>query len=161
MKNFLFKGPVHGRACVFPNNFSQFQTNTFVFWDIIATTIIITGTRGTVVRWGSMPQAGRSWVRFPLRSMNFSNLRNPSSHNMALGSTQPLTEMSTRNLAGVQGGRRIRSSSSPPSMSWLTRKYWSLKISKPYGSPRPVTGIALHFCNLHHAQRSGHWPFFS
>jgi hypothetical protein len=31
------------------------------------------------------------------------NLPNPSSHNMAMGSTQPLTEMSTRNLPGDKG----------------------------------------------------------
>jgi hypothetical protein len=30
----------------------------------------------------------------------FFNLRNPSSRTMALGSTQPLIEMSTRNLLG-------------------------------------------------------------
>jgi hypothetical protein len=30
-------------------------------------------------------------VRFPKRSLNFFNLPNPSSHTMALGSTQPLT----------------------------------------------------------------------
>jgi hypothetical protein len=30
----------------------------------------------------------------------FFNLPNPSSHTMVLGSTQPLTEMSTRNLPG-------------------------------------------------------------
>jgi hypothetical protein len=32
--------------------------------------------------------------------VDFSNLPNPSSHTIALGSTQPLTEMSTRNLPG-------------------------------------------------------------
>jgi hypothetical protein len=47
-----------------------------------------------------MLQAGRSRVRFPMRSMNFSNLRNPSSRTMVLGSTQPLKEMSTRNVLG-------------------------------------------------------------
>jgi hypothetical protein len=50
-----------------------------------------------------MLQAGRSRFRFPKRSLNFFNLLNPSSRNMALGSTQPLTEMSTRN---VPGGKR-------------------------------------------------------
>jgi hypothetical protein len=35
--------------------------------------------------------------------IGFSNLRNPSSRTMALGSTQPLTEMSTRNLPGSKG----------------------------------------------------------
>jgi hypothetical protein len=34
------------------------------------------------------------------------NLPNPSSSTMALGSTQPLTEMSTRNLPGEDKGRR-------------------------------------------------------
>jgi hypothetical protein len=46
-----------------------------------------------------MLQAGRSRVRVPMRSLDFS-LPNPSSCTMALGSTQPLTEMSTRNLPG-------------------------------------------------------------
>jgi hypothetical protein len=48
-----------------------------------------------------MLKAGRSRVRFPLRSLDFFfNLRNPSGRTMALGSTQPVTEMSTRNLPG-------------------------------------------------------------
>jgi hypothetical protein len=44
-------------------------------------------------------QAGRSPVRVP-DEVDFFNLPSPSSRNMALGSTQPLTEMSTRNLPG-------------------------------------------------------------
>jgi hypothetical protein len=50
-----------------------------------------------------MLQAGRSWIRVPMRWI-FSNLPNPSSCTVVLGSTQPLTEMSTRNLPGVKGG---------------------------------------------------------
>jgi hypothetical protein len=42
-------------------------------------------------------QAGRSRDRVPMRWI-FSNLPNPSGRTMALGSTRPLTEMSTRNL---------------------------------------------------------------
>jgi hypothetical protein len=44
-----------------------------------------------------MLQAGRSRDLFPMRSLDFFNLSNPSSRTMALGSTQPLTEISTRN----------------------------------------------------------------
>jgi hypothetical protein len=35
--------------------------------------------------------------------VDFFNLPNPSSRNMALGQTQPLTEMSTRNISGGKG----------------------------------------------------------
>jgi hypothetical protein len=35
--------------------------------------------------------------------IGFFNLPNPSSSTIALGSTQPLTEMSTRNLPGSKG----------------------------------------------------------
>jgi hypothetical protein len=50
-----------------------------------------------------MLQAGRLQVQVPMRSLNFFNLPNPSSRNMALGSTQSVTEMSTRNLPGGKG----------------------------------------------------------
>jgi hypothetical protein len=35
--------------------------------------------------------------------IGFFNSPNPSSHTMALGSTQPLSEMSTRNFSGGKG----------------------------------------------------------
>jgi hypothetical protein len=50
-----------------------------------------------------MLQPGRSWVWFPLMSLDFFCWPNYSIRTMALGSTQPLTEMSTRNLPGSKG----------------------------------------------------------
>jgi hypothetical protein len=46
-----------------------------------------------------MLQAGKSPVQVP-DEVDFFNLLNPSSRTMALGWTQPLKKMSTRNLPG-------------------------------------------------------------
>jgi hypothetical protein len=54
-----------------------------------------------------MLQAGRSRVRFHMRSMEFFNLLNPFSCTLALGFTQPLTEISTRSLHRGKG-RQVR-----------------------------------------------------
>jgi len=45
---------------------------------------------------GTALQAGRLRVRFPMLSLDFFIRHNPSGRTMALGLTQPLTEMSTR-----------------------------------------------------------------
>jgi hypothetical protein len=54
-----------------------------------------------------MLQAGRSPVRVP-DEVDFFNLPNPSSPTMALGSTQPLTQMSTRKFPGGKMRPRLR-----------------------------------------------------
>jgi hypothetical protein len=53
------------------------------------------GARGSVAGWGTVLQADDV--------TGFFNWPNPSSRTMALGSTQPLTEMSTRNIPGGKG----------------------------------------------------------
>jgi hypothetical protein len=85
-----------------------------------------------------MPQARRSRVRVPMRWIFF-NLPNPSSRTMALGSTQPLREISTRNLT-VGKVRPAHKADNLTAICELTvwRKCGSL--DRP---SRPVTGIAL------------------
>jgi hypothetical protein len=56
---------------------------------------------------------------------------------MALGSTQPLTEMSTRNLPGSLG-RPARKADNLTAIFELSRKCESLDVSQPYGTPRPI-----------------------
>ena len=51
----------------------------------------ITESRGHAMVW--LVEDGRSWVRFPIISLEF------FCHNMALGLTQTLTELSTRNIS--------------------------------------------------------------
>jgi hypothetical protein len=60
---------------------------------------------------------------------------------MSLGSTQPLREMSTRNIPGCKGRPALKADNLT-TVSRLSRK-WSLDVSQPYGPPWPVTGIAL------------------
>jgi hypothetical protein len=82
------------------------------------------GACGSVVGWGTMLQAGRSRDPVPMRWICF-NLPNPSSRTMALGSTQPLTEMNEYEESswGVKGGRRVRLTSLPLRADFLD-KMW-------------------------------------
>jgi hypothetical protein len=64
--------------------------------------------------------------------LRFFNWPNPSSRIMALGSTQPLTEISTRNLTGDKG-RPAPNADNLTAVSRLSRK-WASTSCKPMGS---------------------------
>jgi hypothetical protein len=66
-----------------------------------------------------MIHAGRSLVRVP-DEVDFFNLPNPSSCIMALGSTQPLIKMSTRNLPGGKKRPAGRADNLAPSVSQMS-----------------------------------------
>jgi hypothetical protein len=57
---------------------------------------------------------------------------------------------------GVRSDRRVRPTSLPPPVSWLSRQCGILNISQPYRPPQPVTAIALLFFNFSFCKKLHH-----
>jgi hypothetical protein len=85
--------------------------------------------------WKKQYAASREVASFiPSEVIGFFSWPNSFSRSMALGSTQPLTEMSTRDLLGVKCGRSIRLTTSLLFVSQLSWKCVSLYVSLLWAS---------------------------
>ena len=75
---------------------------------------------------------------------------NPSGRTLALGSTQPLTEMSTRNISwgGVKGCRYVRLTTLPPSCADCL-EIWEPQPAGTLWASQVCNGIALPFFICH------------
>jgi hypothetical protein len=118
---------------------------------------MVLGAWCSIVGWGTVLQAWRLQVQFPTRFSGFVNRPNPSSRTMALVSTQPLAEMSTRHLLGLKASWHVRLTTSPSSMSGFFRKWWSLDVSQSCGPLWPgYRGSFLCIKIILHGHRYDH-----
>jgi hypothetical protein len=81
------------QAAIYRNRYSHWTTDMDPYWCDLSYCILT---------WNFLPQVG-VYSSIPDEVIGFFYWPNPSSRTMALGSTQPLTEMSTRNLPGGKG----------------------------------------------------------
>ena len=87
---------------------------------------------------------------------NFSLTYNPSDRTMVLGSTQPLTEMSTRSISWGKGGRCVRLTTLPPSCAVLM-KSGSLNFLEPSVPLQACNGTASPLPSIQEGTSVAHW----
>jgi hypothetical protein len=105
------------------------------------------GPRRGAACWDTAVQAGRSRVRIPDGVSGTFHYYNPYGRTMALGSTQRLTEMSTRNISwGGTGGRCVRLTTLRRSCVDCLEKFWE---PQPPGTLRALTISVMGYLYLY------------
>jgi hypothetical protein len=125
-------------------------------WNNIYVWILCGGTRW-LCRKKHLATSWKAAGSNPYAVIGVFHWQNPSGRTMALGSTNPLTEMSTRNIfwgwGGVKAVRCIRLTNLPPSCAECkdalsTSTSWNLQgLSRPVQAC-PGIAVPLHFRTL-------------
>ena len=95
-----------------------------LFLSIFSVLLLCLASCGSVVGWGTMLQLRRLWVQVPMRSLDFFSWPSPSSRTVALRSTHPLTEMSTKNILGGKGRPACRADNHAAIYEPIVYKVW-------------------------------------
>jgi hypothetical protein len=98
------------------------------------------GAEAGGIRWRSWLHTGRSRVRFPMVSLEFF-IYNPSGRIMTLDATQPLIQMSTRNISWGQRRPVHRADNLTTFMCRLSLNLGASTSWDPQGLSRPVMGL--------------------
>ena len=137
----LLPSPLYYLLFLWPPNESQnyYSLNRLNFTEFI---IIKGHTVAQLVQAVRYKPEGRGFVS--LLCFGIFHWHNPSGRNMALGSTQPLSEMNIRHISlGGKGGRCVRLTTLPPSC--VVMKSGNLKFLEPSGPLQACNRTSLPF----------------